>query len=176
MGRLEPYKRVDLLIDAWSELPKGHPGRLLIVGIGSEAEALREQASNLESVRIDGPTDDPVTYLRAADLFVNASGDKKLKWFEGLSVALLEASFMGVIPIVTKGHGNDVIVNNGLTGLNFEVGDRDGLVDCLVRAMEDQVLRERIGRQARDAVVQGILLDGGRAASVRDVPRTRGPS
>ncbi len=154
MGRLEPYKRVDLLIEAWSQLPPDHRGQLLIVGTGSENDRLRRQASGMESVRIDGPTDDAVTYLRAADLFVNASGDKKLKWFEGLSVALLEASFMGVMPIVTRGHGNDVIVRDGVTGLNFDVGDREGLVDCLRRAMDDASLRHRIGRQARAAVLE----------------------
>ena len=31
MGRLEAYKRVDLLIEAWSRLPSNHAGRLLVV-------------------------------------------------------------------------------------------------------------------------------------------------
>lgn len=152
MGRLEPYKRVDLLIDAWSQVPPDPRSRLLIVGTGSETDALRRQAERIESIRIDGPTDDPVTYLRAVDIFVNASGDPTLKWSEGLSVALLEASFMGVMPIVTTGPGNDVIVKDGVTGLSFGAGDRDGLVDCLNRAIGDRGLRSRIGQQARDAV------------------------
>ena len=154
MGRLEPYKRVDLLIDAWSHLPANDGGFLLIVGTGSEADTLRNQAGGIESIRIDGPTDDPETYLRAADIFVNASGDPKTGWSEGLSVALLEAAFMGVMPIVTIGPGNDVIVKNRVTGLNFEVGDRDGLVRCLKLAIEDPNLRTRLGRQAHDSVVE----------------------
>jgi glycosyltransferase involved in cell wall biosynthesis len=154
MGRLEPYKRVALLIDAWSRLALDRPGHLLVVGTGSETDALREQAAGLDSVRIEGPTDDPVTYLRAADVFVNASGDPKIKWTEGLSVALLEASFMGVIPIVTVGPGNDVIVKDRVTGLSFEVGDRDGLVRCLQLAIMDGDLRARVGRQAHDAVAE----------------------
>lgn len=154
LGRLQPYKRVDLLIDAWSGSSLNGKGRLLIAGTGPEEDALREQAASIESIRIDGPTDDPVTYLRAADVFVNASGDPKIKWSEGLSVALLEASFMGVMPIVTVGPGNDVIVKHRVTGLSFEVGDREGLVRCLELAIEDPDLRASLGRQAHDAVAE----------------------
>lgn len=154
LGRLEPYKRVDLLIDAWSRSPVREAGRLIIVGTGSQADALRDQAADIDSVRIDGPTDDAVTYLQAVDVFVNASGDPKLKWSEGLSVALLEASFMGLLPIVTQGPGNDVLVEDGVTGLSFPVGDEDALVRCLTRAFEEPELRSRIGAQARAAVVE----------------------
>ena len=153
MGRLESYKRVELLIDAWSRSPALQEGHLLVVGTGAQAEALRERSAGNDSIRIEGPTDDPVTYLQAADVFVNASGDPTIKWYEGLSIALLEASFMGVPPIVTVGPGNDVIVKDGVTGLNFPVGDGDALLACLTRLLEEPDLRSRLGAQARAAVV-----------------------
>ena len=153
MGRLEPYKRVDRLLEAWSRLPSSQGAHLLIVGTGSQSENLRRQAADIESVRVDGPTDEPVAYLRAADVFVNASGDPESKWTEGLSVALLEAAFVGVLPIVTIGPGNDVIVKHLETGLNFPVGDVDGLVDRLALAKSDPELRSRLARRVRDSVV-----------------------
>lgn len=152
LGRLRPFKRVDLLIDTWARLAPEHRGRLLIVGDGPEEERLREQAAGDETVRFVGPTDDSVSYLRAADVFVNASGDPAIHWQEGLSVALLEASFVGVLPIVTIGPGNDVIVKDHVTGLNFPVGDGDGLLACLTEAAADPALRQQLGRQAHDAV------------------------
>jgi glycosyltransferase involved in cell wall biosynthesis len=154
MGRLEPYKRVDLLIEAWSGLPHADRGHLLIVGTGSQSDYLRSEVASVESVRLEGPTDDPVTYLRAADVFVNPSGDLKIKWSEGLSVALLEAAFAGVMPIVTIGAGNNVIVQHLVTGLNFPVGDRDALQARLNLAMDDPPLRAKLAQQARDSVIE----------------------
>lgn len=152
LGRLRPFKRVDMLIDAWARLAPERRGHLLIVGDGPEEQHLREQAAGDETVRFEGPTDDSVKYLHAADVFVNASGDPAIHWQEGLSVALLEASFAGVLPIVTIGPGNDVIVEDRVNGLSFPIGDGDGLLACLTEAATDPALRRRLGQQAHDAV------------------------
>ncbi len=153
LGRLHPIKRVDLLVDAWSGLSPHRGRRLVIVGSGSEEDRLRDQSAGIASIRMDGPTDDVPTYLRAADVFVNPSGDPSTNVYEGLSVALLEAMFVGLMPIVTSGPGNDLLVENGVTGLSFSAEDRDGLMACLSLAMQDHELRSRIGRQARESVV-----------------------
>jgi glycosyltransferase involved in cell wall biosynthesis len=153
LGRLRPFKRVDLLIEAWSRLSPRPPARLIIVGGGPEEQRLRTLAAGLDSIRFEGPTDDSITYLRTADVFVNPSGDPATGWQEGLSVALLEAAFVGVPAIVTTGPGNDVVVEDQVTGWSFPVGDRDGLMLCLRLAIEDAELRARLGRQARAKVV-----------------------
>ena len=67
-------------------------------------------------------------------------------------MALLEASFVGILPIVTIGPGNDVVVEDHVTGLKFPVGDLDGLVACLTEAAANPGLRRRLGQQAHDAV------------------------
>lgn len=153
IGRLQPYKRVDLLIDAWKGLRDPDAGVLLVVGEGPEVHGLRERARPLgDRVRLVGPSDAPVRYLHAADVFVNASGDPRTAWSEGLSVALLEAMASGVMPIVTAGPGNDVLVEHGVTGLSFPVGDRRALLDRLSMAIADPGLRARLADQAHDRV------------------------
>lgn len=152
IGRLIAWKRVDLLIDAWSRMDSVGRGRLLIVGDGQETAALRAAAERVgPDVRMEGSSDSPVRYLWAADVFVNASGDNRLQ-SEGLSVALLEAMAAGVPPVVTRGPGNDVLVQDGTTGLGFPVQDVDALVACLMRLREDARLRSRLGRAAHELV------------------------
>jgi glycosyltransferase involved in cell wall biosynthesis len=152
IGRLVSWKRVDLLIDAWSRLEPADRGRLLIVGDGQEAPALRAAAQRVGAdVRMEGSSDRPVIYLRAADVYVNPSGDNRLQG-EGLSVALLEAMATGVPPIVTQGPGNDVLVEDGTTGLNFPVQDAEALRTCLQRMRLDPSLRSRLGRGAHELV------------------------
>jgi glycosyltransferase involved in cell wall biosynthesis len=152
IGRLVAWKRVDLLIDAWSRLDPADRGRLLIVGDGQEAPALQAAAQRVGAdVRMEGRSDHPVTYLWAADVYVNPSGDNRLEG-EGLSVALLEAMATGVPPIVTQGPGNDVLVKDGTTGLNFPVQDAEALHACLQRMRRDSGLRSRLGRTAHELV------------------------
>lgn len=153
LGRLVPFKRVDLLIDAWQRVRSDQPRALVVVGTGSTADALRGQAAGLGSdARFDGPTQDSSRYLRAADVFVLPSGDHSLQQYEGLSVALLEAMAVGLVPIVTEGPGNDVLVPDESFGLRFPIGDVDALTNRLESALHDPGLRARISRCAQDRV------------------------
>jgi glycosyltransferase involved in cell wall biosynthesis len=152
VGRLVPWKRVDLLIDAWGQLDPRDRGRLIIVGDGSESDTLHALGSHVgPDVRFEGISRRPVLYLWAADAFANPSGDNKHQG-EGLSVALLEAMAVGVPPVVTRGPGNDVVVEDGVTGLSFPVQDAAALAACLERVHHDVALRHRLGRDANARV------------------------
>ena len=106
-------------------------------------------------MRLEGMTTQPMTYLWAADAFANASGDNRLQG-EGLSVALLEAMAAGVPPVVTQGPGNDVLVDEGVTGLKFPVQDVEALGECLARLQGDANLRRRLGQAAHERVRLGF--------------------
>ena len=167
LGRLVPFKRVDLLLEAWSRLTADGAKRLVVVGVGPEAEALRSMATRLRvNARFDGPTDRSWDYLRAADIFVLPSGDHRLQEYEGLSVALLEAMAAGLTVVVTEGPGNDMVVEEGVTGLKFPIGSVDGLVTQLDRALASPDLRRELssnasahvrGRYAADVVARQVL-------------------
>ena len=90
-GRLVPEKGFARLIEAFAKLPKD-TGRLVIVGEGPEADALRRQSRALEiadRVEFIGYVTDIRPWLDAARLFVLASD------FEGYPAVLVEALAAG---------------------------------------------------------------------------------
>lgn len=153
LGRLVPFKRVDLLIEAWQHVRSDQSRVLVVVGEGSTADALVAQATALRSdARFDGPTQESSRYLRAADIFVLPSGDHTLQQYEGLSVALLEAMASGLVPVLTEGPGNDVLVPDATLGLRFPIGDASALTRCLDEAIGDPALRAAIGARVHERV------------------------
>ncbi len=159
LGRLVPFKRVDLLIEAWARPNTARDRRLVVVGTGPEADALQALATRLGiDVRFDGPTDTSVRYLRAADIFVLPSGDEGIGGFEGLSVSLLEAMAVGITVIVTRGPGNDVLVQERETGLTFSMGRSDELAERLEEALGSNELRQALGRNASHRVQAGYAI------------------
>jgi glycosyltransferase involved in cell wall biosynthesis len=155
LGRLVPGKRIDLLLRAWALLPRGTPRVLLIVGDGPERRSLEDLAARLQlqDVRFEGATTDPIPYLHAADLFVSASER------ECLSLALLEAMAAGVAPIVTDLPGNEVLVRHAVTGLLVPSGDPRALADGIAECLRDPALARRLGQNASAVVREGFSLD-----------------
>jgi glycosyltransferase involved in cell wall biosynthesis len=70
------------------------------------------------------------TWYSAADFFISASHS------EGGSIALVEAMSCGCIPIVSSIPSSLRTIGNGCYGIQFKPGDRDGLLQKLIEAME----------------------------------------
>ena len=104
LGRLEPVKGFDILIEAAALLhANGTPVRLTIIGEGSEREALAAQAARLgveQAVTFAGRLAPPAIrdLFQAADLFVLSSRS------EGMPLALMEAMASG-LPVVAADVG-----------------------------------------------------------------------
>jgi glycosyltransferase involved in cell wall biosynthesis len=145
LARLEPVKRLRLLLDAFGREP--WPGAvLLIAGDGAERSLAEEAVVRSRpgcEVRYAGPTRDPSLFHRAADLFVLPSIT------EGLSNALLESQAHGVPAVVSGISGNLEIVRDGESGLVFAPDDPAGLAAALARLRGDPALRARLGAAAR---------------------------
>ncbi|MFZ5932917.1 MAG: glycosyltransferase [Patescibacteria group bacterium] len=108
-GRLVPYKRVDLAVNAFNKL--GYP--LLVVGTGSEERKIRRLAK--ENIKFVGEVSDQklATYYReAAALIVPQEED--------FGIVSLEAQAAGT-PVIAyhKGGSLDTVIN-GKTGIFFE--------------------------------------------------------
>lgn len=89
LGRLEPAKGFDLLIEAVRRLrAQGHPVEAVIAGEGTERERLEAAAQGLP-VRFVGFVTDTRAFLAGVDVFCMPS-----RW-EGLPLALLEAMMAG---------------------------------------------------------------------------------
>jgi glycosyltransferase involved in cell wall biosynthesis len=149
IGRLEPIKRIDLLIDAAARLRSRHPDlRLIIVGDGSLRSALEARAERLApgACRFLGKRPNVAAVHQALDGFVQPSDS------EGTSNALLEAMAMETPIIATNVGGTPALVRDGVDGLLIPAGSVDLLAEAIERTIGDR--NETIARtkEARDRV------------------------
>lgn len=152
VGRLVPRKGHTYLIEAVKKLvAEGMDIKLVIVGFGPEKERLQKQAEGLDCEIRSGISEEEVNAeYKKADLFVlpsitDAQGEK-----EGLGLVSLEAMSYKVPVIAFDNGGVGEVVINDLTGILLPEKDVDGLAAAIKRVLGDQLLREKLTRQAID--------------------------
>jgi glycosyltransferase involved in cell wall biosynthesis len=150
VGRLEPQKRFDLLIDAFARLRPERPDlRLLIAGDGSLKADLqrRIEAAGLSQVaRLTGHTEDVAGFHHALDLFVQSSD------YEGTPNAVLEAMAFETPLVATRAGGTAELVEDGVHGLVIPAGDEPTLSSTIAAALADAPGRKRWTSAARRRV------------------------
>jgi glycosyltransferase involved in cell wall biosynthesis len=113
------------LIEAFAQVRKSHPTRLLILGEGEERpqlEALIRQLGLEQDVNLPGFVSNPYPYMAHAALFVLSS-----RW-EGLPTVLVEAMSLRTPVIATDcPSGPREILGNGQYGQLVPVGDSSAL-------------------------------------------------
>jgi glycosyltransferase involved in cell wall biosynthesis len=141
IGRLEPYKRADLVIDAMEDVRAAVPGAtLVIVGTGSARAALEQRVAqhNLGNcVRFTGflPEDSKIAEIQRASVLVQTSEK------EGWGMTVIEANVCNTVAVASNVPGLRDSVQHGASGLLFQYGDRAGLAAALVRVLSDRELR-----------------------------------
>lgn len=126
-SRLVPYKRLDLIVEAFARLPDK---KLVVIGDGPEMRKLRELAG--ENVELLGyqPFEVLRDYLQRARAFVFAAE-------EDFGIAPVEAQACGT-PVIAYGRGGVLeTVLPGRTGLFFDQQTPEPLV-AAIQAFEDQ--------------------------------------
>jgi len=165
-GRLEPGKRVDLLLKAFANVRQQHRARLLILGTGSLRETLEEQARQLslgEDAVFLGHLDNILPVLKCSTVLVLASD------FEGFGNVLVEAMACGTQVIASDcPSGPAEILDQGRYGQLIAPNSSRSLEDALRKTLSGEfhvpaaLLRERAEyfsvERARDAYLQ--LLNG----------------
>jgi len=152
VGSLKPIKGTDVLISAFGHVLAGaevpSAVHLVLAGAGDVAQyEQRAAAANLGgSVTFLGhvPNERIPDLYRACDGFVLASR------LEGQPIALLEAAFNRMPCIVTALPGLDPEWHDERSCLIVPVGDPRSLAVALRRMVEDDTLRDVLGRNARD--------------------------
>jgi glycosyltransferase involved in cell wall biosynthesis len=148
LGRLEPYKRLDLLLRAWPRVLVEVPdARLAIVGRGQEEPRLRVLARRLGvsgSVGFPGFVSDAekVAWLQRAALLVQVS--RKEGW--GLTVA--EAYACGTPVVAMDVPGLSDSVQDGVTGLLVRQARPRPLAAAISKLLADDETRWRMSHRA----------------------------
>jgi glycosyltransferase involved in cell wall biosynthesis len=143
VGRLVPVKRFDLLIEALVRVKARQPDLTAqIVGEGYERSALEElvRSHHAESwITLPGFVDDQglIDLYRRAWLVASSS----LR--EGWGMTVTEAGACGTPAVASRISGHRDAVVDGWSGLLFD--DQDDLVATLNSALDDEVLRKRLG-------------------------------
>jgi len=135
VGRLEPQKRYDLLIDAVAGLIAARPlVRLVIAGDGSLSGRIHSHAADRlppHAYRLLGHRDDVIGLHHAFDLYVQSSD------YEGTSNAVLEAMAMETPIVATDAGGTTELVADGREALIVPSGDTAALESAIERCLAD---------------------------------------
>lgn len=161
LGRLEPRKGIDLLLEALPGLLERHPGaRCTLVGRddlpdgrGSTFRAAFSAANpelvGAGRVRFAGELgdDDLAAAVAAADVAVLPSR------FESFGLVFVEAMAAGLPVVALAGSGAEEVVEDGVTGL-LATPDADGLAGAVDRLVGDATLRRRLGAAGRSRYLE----------------------
>ena len=165
VSRIDPIKRVDLLLDALDRQPELNALSIRILGTGWELETLRERARRRHpNVTFVGFTPHVPEELAAADLLLH------LCPVEPFGLAILEAMAAGVPVLVPDQGGAGSLVEDGVSGRRFRADDLDDLVTQLealrqtpavelnrLAAGGDRTLATRFSEAARIADYRRLL-------------------
>ncbi len=147
VARLAKQKKLDGLLEAFAQIIKVTPARLLILGEGplrSELEQLCKKLGIEDSVWMPGYDSNPYRYMANCDVFVLASA------WEGCPVALQEAMVCGAAVVVTDAPGGmKDIVDDGKFGVIAPANDPSLLAEKIVQVLKQPDLKQYYRAQAK---------------------------
>jgi glycosyltransferase involved in cell wall biosynthesis len=150
VARLEAEKGHRTLVDAWPLVLAAHPEAwLLIVGEGSERNALEAQAASLGisgRVVFTGRREDVPAVTAALDVAVLPS----YREAQGLSV--LEAMALSRPVVASNVGGIPEMIDDGVSGLLVPPGDCEALAAAIIRLLSDHPLADMIAKRGHDLV------------------------
>jgi len=153
LGRLQRYKRIDLVLQAVARLRgTGANVRMVVAGKGDARAHLEETVRRLEigdRVHFAGFVPDEGKRELLSRSWVHALTSPK----EGWGITSIEASACGTPTVASDSPGLRETVRHGETGLLVPHGDVEALAAALEGALEP-ANRDRMGRAARDMAQQ----------------------
>jgi glycosyltransferase involved in cell wall biosynthesis len=150
VARLHRQKGVVYLLGAAAEILSRYPEATIVaVGGGPEEKRLREliAASNLENrVLLLGERSDAREIMALFDVFVLPS------LWEGLPLALLEATALGKAIVAADIDGVREVLEDGTTGLLVPPKDPGAISAAVLRLIEDKGLSSKLGAAAKATI------------------------
>lgn len=158
VGQIAPHKGTDLLIKAFSRLPKGC-ATLDIYGPAEQDPAyfatLKDLATDGVTFRGTFPSTNMVEVLSQIDVLAIPS-----VWYENSPLVLLDALATKTPVIVSNVEGLTEFISEGETGLSFNRGSVDGLTAAMTRLIDEPaLLHSMIDNTAYPRTVQDMVRD-----------------
>jgi glycosyltransferase involved in cell wall biosynthesis len=150
LGRLAPYKSVDVLIKAFAQIRAQVPAaRLVIAGSGEDSARLKRLATKLslrDAIDFKGKVPDArkIGLLQSAWVFVNPS------LMEGWGITTIEANACGTPVVGANVAGLRDSIRNPHTGYLTPHGDPDALASRVTQLLTDSRQRAFMSGNALD--------------------------
>nr|WP_294492579.1 glycosyltransferase [uncultured Anaerosporobacter sp.] len=152
-GRLEKaQKRADLLIPLIEKLNESCINyKLYIAGEGSQYDKINNYITSqrLETkIKLYGmiPFDQMENFWSQCDIFISLSD------IEGIGLSMLEAMSLGVVPVVTDTAGAKSFITNGVNGFVNDLGDLDGIINCIMTLNNDREKMKKYGQLSKKII------------------------
>jgi rhamnosyl/mannosyltransferase len=151
LGRLVPYKGLDVLMRAFKEVSESRENVYLAIGgkgpLERELMRLSRSLNLVDRIGFLGyvPDQDLVDLINTSDIVVSSS----VTDLENVPIAILDAMACGKPVIVSDVGGARDQVENGRVGIVVPPKRIDKLASAMERLIDDEGLREQYGRQAR---------------------------
>jgi glycosyltransferase involved in cell wall biosynthesis len=143
------WKGFDVLLKAWTHVSRNNPhARLIMVGAGSPVvwQEMAKELNISDSVMFWGERVGLKEVFSETALLVSSSRQ------EGMPNTVLEAQAWGLPVVVTDIPGSRDIVIQGETGCIVPPDDPDHLGEVLIRLLDDEDMRQRMGARGREHV------------------------
>lgn len=139
-ARLEEAKGIRVLLDAFSD-ERLRNRKLMIIGSGPLLEECREIVlqKDLSNVTLKGqvPNETAKELISKARALILPT-----LWYEGFPMTIVESYSKGT-PVIASNIGNPaVLVEEGITGTLFNVGDKSSLADAVMRIEDFKNIRD----------------------------------
>jgi glycosyltransferase involved in cell wall biosynthesis len=158
VGAFRPEKNHMQLVRAVERLRAiGIPAKAVFIGNGATRRAVEENVNALglsNDVIFAGEHSDVRPFISAFDAGVLCSVA-----VETFSIAALELMASGVPMVHSRLGGATEMIDDGVDGLLFDIGDTDQLVESL-KHFNSPLYRETMSKRARDKVIRLFGLDG----------------
>jgi len=146
LSNFRPVKRILDVVEVFARVARAVPARLMMIGDGpdrSSAEHLALSLGIADRIHFLGKQDNVNELLPLADLMVMPSE------MESFGLAALEAMACSVPTIATHVGGVPELVDDGINGLLFPIGDVDAMAAAAIDLLRDEPRLAAMGLAAR---------------------------
>jgi glycosyltransferase involved in cell wall biosynthesis len=151
-GVLRARKGLFDLIECAKHVCKVHPDvKFVICGTGPFLHKLKKEAQRL-GVQKQIDFLGYVKRNKLIEIYQNATVHVVPSHYEGLPTVLLEAMSCGLPVVATNVGGNSEVIRSGVNGFLVPAKSPETMANIILKLLDDNTLREKIGRAARKTI------------------------